>query len=83
LDWDTVGRICERVVADGLDPAGLDGLVNIGVDEVGWRRHHNYLTLVADHTGKQIVWGALGKDTATLDAFFDELGPGRAARWRR
>jgi len=20
VDWDTVGRICERVVADGLDP---------------------------------------------------------------
>jgi hypothetical protein len=22
IDWDTVGRACERVVADGLDPAG-------------------------------------------------------------
>jgi transposase len=58
VDWDTVGRICERVVADGLDPTRLDGLVNIGVDEVSWRRHHRYLTLVADHTGKKIVWGA-------------------------
>lgn len=34
IDWDTVGRICERVVADGLDPARLDGLANIGVAEV-------------------------------------------------
>ena len=34
VDWDSVGRICERVVADGLDPARLHGLVNIGVDEV-------------------------------------------------
>jgi transposase len=47
VDWDTVGGICERVVADGLDPTRLDGLVNIGVDEVSWRRHHRYLTLVA------------------------------------
>ena len=31
VDWDTVGRICARVVADGLDPARLDGLVSIGV----------------------------------------------------
>ena len=30
VDWDTVGRICARVVADGLDPARLDGLVSIG-----------------------------------------------------
>ena len=80
VDWDTVGRICERVVADGLDPTRLDGLVNIGVDEVSWRRHHNYLTLVADHTGKKIVWGAPGKDTATLDTFFAELGDQRAAQ---
>jgi transposase len=80
VDWDTVGRICERVVADGLDPTRLDGLVNIGVDEVSWRRHHRYLTLVADHTGKKIVWGAPGKDTATLDTFFAELGDQRAAQ---
>ena len=79
VDWDSVGRICERVVADGLDPGRLDGLVNIGVDEVSWRRHHRYLTLVTDHTAGKIVWGAEGKDTATLDAFFDELGKTRSA----
>lgn len=79
LDWDSVGRMCARVVADGLDPGRLDGLVNIGVDEVSWRRHHRYLTLVADHTGKKIVWGAAGKDTATLDKFFAELGTERSA----
>lgn len=67
VDWDSVGRMCERVVADGLDPNRLAGLVSIGVDEVSWKKHHNYLTLVTDHTGKKIVWGAEGKDTATLD----------------
>jgi len=61
LDWDSVGRICSRVVADGLDPARLDGLVRIGVDEVSWKRHHHYLTLVADHDTKKIVWGAPGR----------------------
>ena len=80
LDWDSVGRICGRVVADGLDPGRLDGLVTIGVDEVSWRRHHRYLTLITDHTGRKIVWGAEGRDTATLDAFFDELGSDRSAQ---
>ena len=79
IDWDTVGRACERVVADGLDPCRLDGLVNIGVDEVSWRGHHRYLTLVTDHVAGKIVWGAGGKDTATLDAFFDDLGSEKAA----
>ena len=80
VDWDTVGRICERVVADGLDPTRLDGLISIGVDEVSWRRHHHYLTLVADHAGKKIVWGSPGKDAATLDKFFAELGDERAGQ---
>jgi len=79
IDWDTVGRACERVVADGLDPSRLDGLVSIGVDEVSWRRHHRYLTLVTDHAAGKIVWGAQGKDTATLDAFFADLGSERSA----
>ena len=43
IDWDTVGRICDRVVADELDPGRLDGLFNIGVDEISWKKHHNYL----------------------------------------
>lgn len=78
IDWDTVGRICERVVADGLDPTRLDGLVSIGVDEVSWKRRHNYLTLITDHEGKKIVWGAEGKDAATMDEFFADLGWQRA-----
>ncbi|MGH3500586.1 MAG: ISL3 family transposase [Nocardioidaceae bacterium] len=78
IDWDSVGRMCGRVVADGLDPARLDGLVHIGVDEVSWKRRHHYLTLITDHDGKRIVWGAPGKDTDTVDEFFAELGAARA-----
>ncbi|MEO6886887.1 MAG: ISL3 family transposase, partial [Jatrophihabitantaceae bacterium] len=58
----------------------LDGLVNIGVDEVSYKRHHHYLTLVTDHDAKKIVWGAEGKDTATLNQFFTELGEQRTDR---
>jgi hypothetical protein len=36
-----VGRICERVVGDGLDPSRFDGLVAIGVDEVSWKKNHH------------------------------------------
>ena len=37
VERDSVGRIWQRVVPDGLDPGRLDGLVGIGVDEVSWR----------------------------------------------
>ena len=80
LDWDTIGRICERVVASDLDPDRLDGLVNIGVDEISWKKHHHYLTLVTDHTAKKVVWGKAGKDAATLDAFFTDIGDDQATQ---
>jgi len=79
IDWDTVGRICQRVSAEGLDPDRLSTLVEIGVDEISWRKHHKYLTLVTDHRTKKIVWGKAGKSAATLDEFFTELGTEQAA----
>ena len=80
VDWATVGRMIARVMDDGLDPARLDQLFEIGVDEVSWRKGHSYLTLVSDHRLGKMVWGREGKDSATLDAFFDELGAERSAK---
>ena len=79
IDWDTTGRIIERVMATGLDPARLDNLFVIGADEVSWRKGHSYLTLVSNNDTGKFVWGKEGKDTATLDCFFDELGEERSA----
>ena len=75
IGWDTVGRIVARVTADRLDERRLDGLVCIGVDEIAYRRHHRYLTSVADHASGAIVWCRAGRNSATLAEFFAELGP--------
>ena len=77
IAWDSVGRIMERVIADRLDERRLSGLVAIGVDEISYRRHHRYLTSVVDHRTGAIVWCAPGRNTATLQRFFDELGERR------
>jgi transposase len=75
VDWDTVGRIIKRVCDEELDPDRLNGLFDIGIDEVSWKKQHNYLTLVADHERRQVVWGCEGKGQAAADEFFDELDP--------
>jgi len=80
IDWDTVGRIIERVMATGLDPKRLDNLFVAGVDEVSWRKGHSYIALVSNHASGKFVWGKEGKDAATLDSFFDELGEERSAQ---
>jgi transposase len=77
--WDTVGRIVDRVVAERLDGGRLHGLARIGVDEVSYRRRHRYLTVVADHDSGRIVWVAKGRNRATLQSFFDELGDRKAS----
>ncbi len=74
IGWETVGRIVERVVADRLDERRLSGLVQIGVDEIAYRRGQRYLTTVCDHSSGAIVWLRRGRNAQTLQAFFRELG---------
>jgi transposase len=74
IGWHSIGPIVARVVADRLDERRLEGLVAIGVDEISYRRHHRYLTSVADHATGAIVWCSPGRNSATLQEFFDELG---------
>ena len=74
IGWDSVGRIVERVMADRLDARRLHGLVAIGIDEISYRRGQRYLTSVADHATGAIVWCAPGRNSATLQCFFAELG---------
>lgn len=81
IAWRTVGAIAGRVVADGRathDP--FDGLVRIGIDEISYRRGHQYLMVVLDHDTGRLVWAAAGHDRATLQTFFDLLGPERASQ---
>jgi transposase len=76
----TVGAIVQRVVARRRQGDPLDGLVTIGVDELSYRRHHQYVTVVVDHATRRIVWAREGKDADTLKAFFAELGEARGAK---
>src|SRR3954471_24999895 len=70
IDWHTVGRIIERVIAERLDDRRLTGLERVGVDEVSYRRRHRYLTVVADHDTGRIVWLADGRNSQTLGDFW-------------
>ena len=77
IGWRTVGRIMKRVAKRMGREDLLDGLERIAIDEISYRKHHHYLTLVADHDHRRIVWGKKGKDAETLAAFFEALGEQR------
>ncbi len=80
IAWTTVGSIASRVVQRMSPTDRLDGLRRIGVDELSYRRHHEYVTIVTDHKSGKGVWAHEGKSAATLDMFFAELGPERCAQ---
>jgi transposase len=80
IDWRTVGAIITRVSAEKSDPGRLDGLYDISLDEVSYRKGHKYLTVVTDHAKGKVVWTGKGRDADTPGAFFDELGPERSGK---
>ena len=81
IAWRTVGAIVARVWADA--DATVDrfaGLRRIGIDEISYKRHHNYITVVVDHDSGRLIWAVAGRDNPTLNRFFDALGPARCAQ---
>ncbi len=80
IAWKTVGLIIERVVGRLGPTDRLSGLKRIGIDELSYRRHHEYVTVVTDHDSGRVVWVSPGKDAATVLRFFAELGPERTAQ---
>jgi transposase len=81
IAWRTVGAIVARVCADvDAEVDRFAGLTRIGIDEISYKRHHKYLTVVVDHDTGRLVWAAPGRDTATLQKFFDALGEQRCAQ---
>lgn len=78
--WDTVQAVVTRVVAEHLDDRRLDGVFNIGVDEISYKRGHQYLTVVADHDTGRVLHVAEGRSHAALNSFFELLGPDRCTQ---
>lgn len=80
IAWETVGNIIERVVARVGPKDLLDGLTQIGIDEISYRRHHHYLTIVTDHVRGRVVWVSRGRNAETVREFFAALGEERSAK---
>jgi len=82
VSWDGLAGIVARVAADAA--AGLDrlaGLRRIGIDEKSWGKGSGkYLVIVTDHDAGRVAWIGERRCQATVEAFFDELGPERSAR---
>jgi transposase len=77
--WSTVYRAVTLSVAWGILNRSLEGISAIGVDEIQWRRGHQYLTLVyqIQQGCKRLLWVAAERTEQSLRDFFEMLGPER------
>jgi transposase len=77
VDWKTVASAVKRAVAWGLKHRPWRPLRAIGIDEVSRSKGQRYLTLVYDLDRRRLVWIGENRDIATMEKFFQWLGPRR------
>lgn len=81
--WDSVLRAVTYVVEYGLTHRNLDGIEQIGVDEIKvFKKGEKFLTLVyqLDKHAKRLLWSGSKRRVKTLLRFFREFGKERCAR---
>ena len=80
LDWKTVKDIDKRALERQFAVPDYSGLRLLAIDDLAYKKNYKFLTIVLDVERTSVVWVAKGRGTATLKAFFDEIGPEAASR---
>jgi transposase len=82
--WNTVYRAVTMAVLWGLGNRSLEGVTAVGIDEIQWRKGHQYLTLVYQIQDgcKRLLYVAAERTEKSLRGFFDLFGVVRAAALR-
>jgi len=77
--WEKVFQSVEYIVEWGLEHRILSGVTAIGVDEIAWRKGHNYLTMVyqIDAGNTRLLWIGKERTVKTLLRFFRFFGKER------
>jgi transposase len=83
VDWEAVKDAEVRHIIGLLRKRNLDGIEEIGIDEVSERKGHRYLTLVTDIEGRRVIWVGRGRDRAVLKRFFRWFGKKRIRKLKR
>ena len=80
--WDSVFRAVQFVVDYGLANRNLDGVTEIGVDEIAVFKGQKYLTMVyqLNAGARRLLWCGPERKVKTLLRFFRDFGKERSAK---
>jgi transposase len=82
IDYGIVYKIDHEILLELMQHAEIPEITHIGVDEKSFLKGHNYVTVVSCLKRGKVIWVAEGRDEQALDAFFQAIGPERAAKIR-
>lgn len=73
--WQTVYRAVQMVVAYGMANRSIADVTALGVDEVQYKKGHNYMTLVyqINHGARRLLWIGDKRTKKTLRQFFADM----------
>jgi transposase len=82
VGWGQVYESVEHVVKYGLKHRSLDDISTLGIDEIAYRKGHQYLTLVyqTDAHNRRLLWIGESREAETLQSFFDWFGAERISK---
>ena len=80
LGWKTVKEIDKEALKGRFGQPDYSDLRLLAVDEVSYKKHHKYLTIVLYLEKTRVVWVGQDRSKKTLDRFFEEIGQERAEK---
>lgn len=73
LSWNAIDGIMQRAVSRGMERRKAVSPERIGVDETSFRKRHDYVTVVSDHSTGHVLHVALDRKKKDLVEYYDGL----------
>lgn len=83
VDWKTVKAAEIRHIVGPLRKRNLEGIEDLGMDEVSEKKGHRHITLITDIARRRVIWVVRGRDRKALRAFFRWFGKRRMRKLER
>jgi transposase len=73
LTWDQIRRIDRRILKDQFKNPIPDNLEILCLDEISMKKHHKYLTIIADYISGRIIGVIQNRDCKAISEFLKSL----------
>jgi len=73
IHWEACFRVMRKAVERGQQRKGRNPPRYVGVGEKAFRKGHSYITVVSDLEERTVEWVAEGRETESLQAYYEQL----------